>query len=216
MFTISAKARVAGKKGAIETGYMPAVFYGAKSESTPIAVSLKEFEKVWKNAGESSTITLETPTGKVETLIHDVQVDPVRGFPIHADFLVIDMNKEIEVNVALEFEGVSSAIKGGLGSLTKVLHEVQIKALPKNLPHNIMVDISGLATLEDRIHVSDLKVPTGVTILTESDEVVALVQAAKEEKEETTPVDLSTIEVSVEKGKKEEEGAEGETPAEKA
>jgi len=220
MFSISAKSRVAGKKGAIETGYMPAVFYGAKSESTPISVSLKEFEKVWKNAGESSTITLDTPTGKVETLIHEVQVDPVKGFPIHADFLVIDMNKEIEVGVALEFEGVSPAIKSGLGSLTKVLHELEIKALPKDLPHSITIDISSLATLEDRIHVSDIKIPAGVIVLTPADEVVALVQAAKEEKEEeVAPVDLSAIEVSDKKGKKDEDGnpieATAEAPAEK-
>ncbi len=204
MFSITAKARTAGTKGALETGYMPAVFYGAGKETTSIAVSLKEFEKVWKNAGESSTVTLETPSGKVETLIHEVQVDPVKGFPIHADFLVIDMNKEIEVGVPLEFTGEAPAVKQGLGSLTKVLHELEIKALPKDLPHSITVDISSLATLEDKIHVSDIVLPKGVVAVTPAEEVVALVQAAKEEKEETGPVDLSAIEVSVEKGKKED------------
>ncbi len=213
MFTISAKARTAGKNEDLQkAGMIPAVFYGAGQVSTPISVSLKEFEKIWKGAGESSTVVIETPSGNLDALIHDVQVDPVRGFPVHVDFLVIDMNKEIEVSVPLEFEGISNAVKNGLGSLMKVLHELQIKALPKNLPHSIKVDITPLETLENQIHVSDLVIPAGVTLLTGTEEVVALVAAAKEEKEEeAAPVDLSAIEVSVEKGKKEEEApVEGE------
>ncbi len=217
MFKISATNREAGKKGTIQKGYMPAVFYGMGKKSTSITISLKEFEKIWKAAGESGTVTLETPDGKVDTLIQDVQVDPVRGFPIHVDFLAIDVNKEIEVAVPLEFDGVSTAIKNGLGSLMKVLHEVQVKALPKNLPHSIHVDISVLETLENQIHVRDLVIPEGVTVITSEDEVVALVAAAKEEKEEEAgPVDLSAIEVSVEKGKKDLPAQAGEEGAPEA
>ena len=124
---------------------------------------------------------------------------------MHADFLVVDMNKEVEVAVALEYVGESQAVKSGLGILTKVLHEVEVRALPGELPHAITIDISSLATLNDQIHVSDIKAPKGVTILTEGDEVVALVAAQKEEVAESAPVDLSAIEVE-QKGKKEEEG----------
>ncbi len=209
MFTLKANKREKGNIGDLrKKGIIPAVFYGFNQKSTPVAVSTKEFEKVWKGAGESSTITLETDSGKLETLIHDVQVDPVKGTPTHVDFLVVDASKEIEVNLPIEFTGVSPAVKGGMGTLVKVLHELEVKALPKNMPHSIEVDISKLATLEDQILVSDITVPQGLTVVTKETEVVALVSALKEESEEpAAPVDLSAIEVE-KKGKKEEEGAE--------
>ncbi len=189
-------------------GSLPAVFYGAGKNSTPISISMIEFKKIWHKAGESTTVKIESDAGAVDTLIHEVQTDPVTDEPIHADFLVIDMNKKIKVNVALEFEGVSGAVKGNLGNLVKVLHEVEIEALPKDLPHNLVVDISHLNAVGDQILVSDIKVPTGVEIISGPEEVVASIAEQKEEVEETAPVDLSSIEVE-KKGKKEEEGAEG-------
>ena len=188
-------------------GNIPAVVYGARVENTSISVPSIAFEKVWKDAGESSTIVLELEKQKIDVLIHEVQVDPVKSFPIHIDFLAIDMNKTIEVTIPLMFAGVAPAEKNGLGVLVKVLHEVEIEALPKNIPHNLEVDLSTIITLENKIHVKDIKLPTGVKVLTEGEEVVALVAQVQEEKEETAPVDLSAIEVE-KKGKKEEEGAE--------
>jgi len=184
-------------------GMVPAVVYGARVENTSISVPSTDFVKVLKAAGESSTVELTLAGKKIDVLIHEVQVDPVKGFPIHVDFLAIDMNKPVEVSIALEFTGVAPAEKAGLGSLVKVLHEVEILALPKDLPHTIAVDISVLETLEDQIHVKDIVLPKGVTMVTDVEEVVALVAAAKEEKEEV-PVDLTAIEVQA-KGKKEED-----------
>jgi large subunit ribosomal protein L25 len=184
-------------------GMVPAVVYGARVENTSISVPSVEFIKVLKNAGETSTLVLDLEGKKIDVLIHDMQVDPVRGFPIHVDFLAIDMNKPVEVAIMLEFTGVAPAEKAGLGSLVKVLHEVNIQALPKDLPHTIIVDISSLTTLEDQIHVRDIVLPAGVIMKAHADEVVALVAAAKEEVE-STPVDLSKIEVE-KKGKKDEE-----------
>lgn len=195
-------------------GMIPAVVYGARVENTSISVPSVSFEKVLKAAGESSTIVLELSGNdpkdkitKIDVLIHDVQVDPIKGHPIHIDFLAIDMNKPVEVTVPLEFIGISQAEKDGLGSLMKVLHEVEISALPKDLPHAIEVNISSLVTLADQIHVRDLVVGKEITMITEADEVVALVAPAKAEKvEEEAPVDLSAIEVE-KKGKKEDEEA---------
>ena len=193
-----------------KNGRVPAVVYGASVENTPISVPSSDFVKVFKEAGESSAIMLDVGGKKIDVLIHEVQADPIRGFPVHVDFLAIDVNKAIEVAVPLEFEGVSAAVKGGLGSLVKVLHEVEIMALPKELPHSLHVDISKLATLDDQIHVADIMLPVGVVMMTGADEVVALVAAAKEEKEEAAPADLSAIEVE-KKGKKEEEAPAGES-----
>ncbi len=195
-----------------EAGELPAVFYGMGKPSTSISIMKNEFKKIWRAAGESSTVKITTPEGVIDVLIHDVQVNPVTDEPIHVDFLVIDINKTISVEVPLEFSGVSGAVKNGTGTLVKVLHEVEVEALPKDLPHNFTIDISSLVDLNSQILVSDIVLPKGVTMITKGEEVVASIAAQVEEKEETTPVDLTAIEVE-KKGKKEE--AEGEaTPAE--
>ncbi len=216
MFSIKAKKRDVGADSTElrKKGEIPAVFYGAKNPSTSITISNIEFKKIWLKAGESSTVAIAMEDGKnVDVLIHDVQVDPVTDEPTHVDFLVIDMNKKIKVHVELAYEGVSEAVKSGLGTLVKVLHEVEIEALPKDLPHTLTVDISKLVTVQDQVFISDIKLPQGVEIVTKSHNVVCSIALQVEEKEEvTTPVDLSAIEVE-KKGKKEEEGAESATPA---
>ncbi|MCE9549302.1 50S ribosomal protein L25 [Candidatus Nomurabacteria bacterium] len=210
MFSIKAKKRDSSVKldALRKGGEIPAVFYGAGEESTPVSISKIEFKKVWRGAGESSTVKVSMPEKDIDVLIHEVQTDPITDDPIHVDFLAVDMNKKIKVKVELVFEGVSLAVKSGLGNLVKVLHEIEIEALPKDLPHNLVVDISKLATLSDNIVVADIALPAGVVAVTSSTDVVASVVEQKEEKEEVAaPVDLSAIEVE-KKGKKEEEGGE--------
>ncbi len=195
-----------------KSGKIPAVFYGAGKDTTSITIPTVEFKKVWRDAGESSAVKVSYSDGstqkEIDALIHEVQLDPVSDEPIHVDFLAIDMKKKITVKVPLMFEGISNAVKSGLGNLVKVLHEIEVEALPADLPHNIIVDISKLETLADNVAVSNLKLPAGVVAITPGHEVVASVVAQVEEKEETVPVDLTAIEVE-KKGKKEEEGAEG-------
>ena len=218
------KAKVRDIKEDLEAlrkaGDLPAVFYGMGKESTSISISKIEFKKAWEKAGESSTVKISIPTQTgttttdIDVLIHEVQVNPVTDEPIHVDFLVIDMKKKIKVDVLLEFTGVSEAVKSGIGTLVKVLHEIEIEALPADLPHSIVVDIAKLVGLHDQILVSDLVLPAGVSVVTKGTDVVASIAEQVEEKEEVAaPVDLSAIEVE-KKGKKEEEGAEGTTEAE--
>ena len=185
---------------------VPAVYYGSGKDAVSIAVPLKDFIKVFKEAGETTAVTLQIGGEKITTLVHDIQRDPLSDMPTHVDFLVIDMNKEIEVPVPVEFTGLAEAEKNGLGTLVKVLHEVHVRALPANLPHSFTIDVTPLVTLEDQIHVKDIALPDGVTLVTSPDEVVALVTAFVEEKEEVGPIDLASIEV--EKKGKEEESAE--------
>ena len=101
-----------------------------------------------------------------------------------------------------------------MGNIVKVLHEVEIEALPKNLPHNLEVSLESLIALEDQIHVKDIKLPVGVKMETDGEEIVALVALQKEEVVESVPVDLSAIEVE-KKGKKEDESSTDSTPEEK-
>lgn len=210
MITLEATKRTNETSAALRTAErVPAVYYGKGKEAVSISISAKDFGKVWKEAGETTTVTLVVEGTKVTTLIHDIQRDAIRGDATHVDFLVIDMNKPIEVAVPLEFTGTAEAEKSGLGTLVKVLHEVQVSALPNDLPHQLEVAVDGLLTLEDQIRVSDITLPKGVTMVTDAEEVVALVAAFKEETEEVAPMDLSSIEVE-KKGKKEDEEAAAE------
>ncbi len=210
MFEIKAKTRDGKEKleDLRKKGEIPAVFYGAGTTTTSITLGNVEFKKVWRNAGESSAVQVKTENGTIDALIHEVQTDPVTNEPIHVDFLAIDMKKKIQVGVPIEFEGVSLAVKSGIGNLVKVMHEIEIEALPKDLPQKLVADISKLSTLEDSVLVSDIVLPAGVVAINPGTDVVASIIAQKEEKEEeAAPVDLSAIEVE-KKGKKEEEGGE--------
>lgn len=213
MFSIKATKRDKNEKidDIRAKGEIPAVYYGAKQkESVSISVPLNEFKKVWRDAGESSAVKLSLGVGQdLDVLIHEVQTHPVKDEPLHVDFLVLDMTKKIEVSIPLEFVGISPAVKGGLGSLVKVMHEVDVEALPKDLPQVIEVDLSSLVDTESLILVSNIKLPTGVEMITGGEEVVASIAIQQEETEDSTPVDLSSIEVE-KKGKKEEDASAGE------
>lgn len=203
MITLKAEARDIATKldGLRKAGRIPAVFYGKKEPSTPISINTVDFLKVWKQAGESSVVVLDTPEGEKESLIHDIDFDPVKDTPRHVDFYVFEKGHKVEVEVPLEFEGVAPAIKDLGGSLVKVVHAVRVEAMPKDLPHDIKVDISSLLDFTSQILAKDIVMPHGVTLLEKPEEVVALVSAPREEKEEeAAPVDLDTIEVE-KKGK---------------
>jgi len=188
-------------------GELPIVVYGAKAKPESFLVDMIEFKKVLNQAGESSIIALDLAGASKDALIHEVQVHPITGEPIHADFLIVDKNKPIIVNVPLVFEGIAPAIKELGGNLIKVLHEVEIEALPKDLPHDLRVDISVLKDLDSQVLIKDIILPAGVTMQNPAEEVVASISEAGEEVVEeatTEAVDLSAIEVE-KKGKKEEE-----------
>ncbi len=187
-------------------GFVPGVYYGHKEEATSCVFPLIAFKKVWKEAGESAVVTLEMPKGKVSALIQEVQVDPIKGFPIHVDFYTLEKGQEVSVNIPLEFTGVSVAVKDLGGSLVKVLHEVEVKGQPENLPHNFVIDISALDTIDAQILAESIVLPKGISLVTGGDEVIAAIAVAKEEAEEPVVVDLASIEVE-KKGKKEEEPA---------
>lgn len=192
-----------------KTGGIPAVFYGKKEASTPIKLSFADFEKTLKEAGESTIVHLEGTGIDVDVLIHEVDLDPVTDKPRHVDFYAIEKGKKLEIKVPLEFIGVSGAVKDLGAVLVKVMHEIEIEALPKDLPHKLTVDISTLAAFGDVVTALSIKLPEGVTLKIKPEEVVASVYEPKEEVVEETSVDLSAIEVA-KKGKEAKEGAEGE------
>lgn len=181
---------------------IPAVFYGPKEESTSVAVKFTDFLSLYDKVGESSVFALKDGEKEHEALIHQVQFDAVSGKPIHVDFYIIEKGKKINVSVPLNFIGVSPAEKTLGGVLVKVVHEVDIEALPKDLPHEIDVSLESLVDFDSQIKAKDIKLPEGVDLDMNPDEVIALVQEPKEEEEEAPAVDLDSIEVE-KKGKEE-------------
>lgn len=210
MITLTAQPRTAtGKRSALlrEEGLMPAVVYGAKQESLPIAISLREFEAVLRHGGESSLIELSGLEKPLQVLIHDLERDPVTHVPRHADLYAVEKGAKVTVSVPLSFVGESMAVKQG-ANLVKVMHELEIEAEATNLPQEIEVDISSLNEVGDQILVSAITLPKGVVAMVEGEEVVALAQAVEEEtEEESAAPDMDAIEVE-KKGKDDTEESE--------
>jgi len=216
MLTLTAEKRDAKSKleELRKSSKLPAVFYGPKEKSTPIVVSITEFIKIFKKAGESSVIILKEGKEEHEALIQAVDIHPVTGAPRHADFYIIEKGKKVKVNVPLVFEGISPAVKDKGAILVKVARDLEIEASPKDLPHELKVDISTLIDFSSTITANDIKLPPGVKLISGIDEIIASVSEAKEEVEEVKPIDMSEIEVE-KKGKVEKEGeTETETPTE--
>ena len=210
MLTLPAKIRkTLGKKvkALRERGVLPGVLYGPRiKETLPLEINFKEFEKVYKEAGESTLVSLEIEGKKTPVLIHEVKLDPLTGKPIHIDFYQPSLEEEVTVAVPIIFEGVSPAVKELGGTLVRNIHELEVKALPQNLPHEIKVDISKLKTFEDDILVKDLVVPKEVKILKDPEESVALVTPPEKVEEELVePIEEKVEEVQEEK---KEEGEE--------
>ncbi len=199
-----------------EEGKIPAVFYGPKEDSTPITINRKEFDKVLKEAGETTVVVLQGLDEDKEVLIHQVDVHAVSDIVQHVDFYVVEKGKKVQTNIPLVFVGEAPAVKNLGGTLMKAVHEIEVEALPKDLPHEIEVDISTLETFDSHITIKDIAVPAAVTVLANPDDTVVSVSEPKEEEEAPVEsIDMDAIEVE-KKGKKEEEGEaapEGETPA---
>lgn len=194
------------EKGENKEDMLKAVYYGAKEKATPIFVNATDFMKVYREAGQSSIISLNGEGKKIQALVQDVSYEPVKYIPIHADFYIVEKGAKIDTKVPLEFIGISEGVKTHGGRLAKVMHELHIEADAAHLPHSLEVDLSLLDTEESVILVKDIKLPTGVKLYhVDQDEVVASTSIAKEE-DLSAPVegDISNIEVA-EKGKKEEE-----------
>ncbi len=212
MLTLTVKIReILGKKtkSLRKTGLLPAILYGPKIKTIPLEVDLKEFEKVYQEAGESSLIQISVGGEKFLVLIHAVEIDAISQRPIHIDFYQPKLDEEITATVPLIFEGIAAAVRDLGGTLVKNIHELEVKALPQNLPHEIKADISKLKTLEDNILIKDLIVSKEVKILKAPDEMVAFVsEPEKIEEELEKPIEEKVEEVEKAEEKRKEKGEE--------
>jgi len=163
------------------SGLVPAVVYGPKQPATDVVINEKEFEKVRKEAGESSLLSLAGLEKPVDVLIKSVDFNPVKQRIAHIDFYAVEQGKEITTHVPLHFIGEAPAEQTKAGLVTKVLHEVEVTCQPSVLPAHIDTDLSTLVAVDDRILVKDLSVAAGVRIAGDPEQVVAIVSEQKEE-----------------------------------
>ncbi|XOB41879.1 MAG: 50S ribosomal protein L25 [Candidatus Nealsonbacteria bacterium] len=220
MLSLSANIRkTLGKKvkSLRKKDILPGVLYGPKIKPLVLEIDLKEFEKIYKEAGESSLISLEVDNRKVPVLIHEIQRDPLSLEPIHIDFYQPSLEEEITANVPIIFEGVSPIVKELGGTLVREISELEVKALPQNLPHEIKVNVGNLKTFEDEILIKDLKIPAGVKVQRGPDDIVAVITPPEKVEEELAkPVEEKVEEVEkVEEEEREEEEREKEGEKEK-
>lgn len=179
-----------------EKGFIPAVFYGHNVPNQHIAVKKEEFKKVLKEAGESTVVDLVINGKKQPVLIHDIQTDSVSGETAHIDFYKVRMDEKIKAHVPVEFEGASPAVKEQGGVLNKTLSEIEIEALPADLPKQITVDISTLTELNQSVYVKDIEFPSGVKSVMDPETVI--VSVGEPRAEEVVVVAPSVEEVKVE------------------
>ena len=179
------KSEILGKKvkSLRKEGQIPAVVYGGKDGSLPITIDFKEFNRVFKTAGETTLVKLAIGGKFKNVLIHDVSRDPLTEQASHIDFYEVKMDEKIVTKVPLAFTGAAPAVFDLGGVLVKAMRELEVRALPANLPHEITVDISALKTFEDNISLKDIRLPEGVETLENLETSVASVTPPRSEEE---------------------------------
>jgi len=172
------KAKITRKKGKI-----PAILYGPEiKENIKLEIEEKELQKILKEGGLGTHINLKVGNKSFSVLIKEIQREPISEKILHVDFFQPSTKEKIEVSVPIVFEGEAPAVKLG-GVLVKNLDEIELKGFWKDLPKEVKVDLSKLKTFEDKIFVSDLKLPKGVEVLRKKDEILAFVAPAEKEEE---------------------------------
>jgi len=205
------KREILGKKvkSLRRQGWLPAVVFGKDIESIPITLDKKEFEKVYREAGESTLVDVEIsdgegprrPSGQLhKTLISEVDLDPVSDGIIHANLQAVRLTEKITATVPLKIVGESPVVKSGEGMLLTLLDEVDVEALPQDLPAEIKVDISNLTEIDQGIAIKDLPVDRAkVELQQEPEELVVKIEHAEMEEEEEKEVSVEGVEVTREK-----------------
>ena len=145
-------------------GVIPGIIHGKDFEPIHVQVDERTFEQLYKKAHGTSLVNLDLDGKTIQVLIHAVHRDKLRGDPIHVEFLKVDPNRQVTVNVPLVFVGVSPGEKEGKGKVTHEETSIHLKCSPADIPSEIVVDVSGIIDKHDVIHASDLKLPEGVAL----------------------------------------------------
>jgi large subunit ribosomal protein L25 len=203
------KREVFGKKlkALRREGILPGNVYGKDIASTAVQVPTKEFKELYKEVGATGLIEVQIEGEKPRpVLIHDVHMDHINHVPLHADFYQVNLKEKVKTMVPVTLIGEPQAVVDKLGELLQTLSEIEVEALPADLPEKFEIDVTKLSAVDEQITIADLVKPQGVEILTEPEQVVVKIAAIVEEPEPTT--EEATTEESSEGEIKEDEAKE--------
>jgi len=157
-------------------GLVPGVVYGPAVTGATVQVSVnrRELERFYQAHGHSTLFTLTCDGGTHQVFIKEVQVEPVRRAPLHVDFFAPNLDRDLTVRVPIVLHHLATTAEG---ILTQLLDEVEVRARPATLPHQIDADISGLLQIHDSLRAGDLQLPDGVTLITDPESVIATLAA---------------------------------------
>ena len=190
-------------------GVLPANIFGKKIKSTAVQLNTKDFEKVYKEAGETGLIELIVNGDKKPVLVHNVQLDPVSASPLHADFLQVDLKEKVTAQVPVELIGESPAEKQGLGTVVQYIDEIEVEALPSDLPDKFEIDASKLTEVDQVVLIKNLPIEKGkVELKVDLEQILVKVEPPRKEE-----VEAPTVEIA--EGAIEEEAVPGEEGKEK-
>jgi len=153
-------------------GLIPAHVFGHKVKTEHIQVKVGDFAKVFEKAGETGIVDLAIDSQKKPVLIRNVQVHPVTDEPLHIDFYQVNLAEKVKVNVPLEVVGEAPAVEKKIGLLLTPVSEIEVEALPADLPEKIEVDVSKLENVGDEIKIKDLKVDRAKIAILQDEELV--------------------------------------------
>lgn len=211
------KRDVTGKQvGALRrAGKLPAVIYGRHVEPIAILLDAHTAGMTLAKLSSSSLVTIDVNGTEYPTLVREKQRNYIKGVLTHVDFLAVDLTEKIRASVRVYLTGVSGAVKDYNAVLVHGLESVEVECLPTDLPERITVDIAALAQVGDGIHVSDITLPDNIRMITDVDEMIAVATAPKvdavaagEGAGAVPGAEATQPELSVERGKKDEEGEE--------
>ncbi len=215
MLTLKAEKRESSEKASAlrQEGWLLGVVYGFEMSAQSLKINLKEFQKIYKEAGENTLISLTLEEDGKEkiyaSLINEVQRNPVTDALIHVDFYHPSEKQKIEASIPILFEGEAPAVRNFGGTIVREMKEIDVKGLAAELPHEIKVNLEVLENLHDRILVKDLAVDSKLEILSDLESIVATALPAESVEEELEKSIEETV-GSVEKEEKEEEEEEEE------
>jgi len=194
-FKLTAVKREQAKKSARaarQNKQIPAIVYGHGIESTPITVDYSAFLKLFRKTGQASVIELDLEGKNLNVLVHNYDLDPVKDTFIHLDFYSMNMSETTIVNVPLEFIGESIAVKDAGGIFTVAHDTLELRCLPKDIPHDIKVDISSIKEIHGNISITDLGLGEELEVMHINEEtVICSVVEARVAAEETAAEEVA-------------------------
>lgn len=199
-------------------GILPGNVFGAKIKSFAIQVDEKEFAKVYKETGETGLIDLKVGSNATPVLVQNVQLDPVTDKPIHVDFRKVSLTQKVTADVPIELSGASQAEEQKIGILVQQMNEVEVEALPQDLPERIVLDVSGLTDVDQAITVKELKLDRSkLEVKADPEQIVVKIEPlAKEEVVEVAPGPAAEGEEETKEKVEEEVAAATSVPSEGA